>query len=88
MEYTISQFRKDIRQPYAWPGGYPRYFIMQDGCALSFKAAYENKRLILEALSGDIRDSWAIAACEINWEDENLSCDHTGETIECAYSSD
>jgi len=29
---TISDFRKAMRHgPYAWPGGYPCYFIMGDG---------------------------------------------------------
>ncbi len=36
--------------PYAWPGGYPLYFVMADGEALSFAAAKENRDLILEAL--------------------------------------
>ena len=48
MTYTIQQFSKDLEQPYAWPGGYPRYFITNDGVALSYDAARENRRLIEE----------------------------------------
>jgi hypothetical protein len=29
--YTLQQFLKDLDEPYAWPGGYPRYFITNDG---------------------------------------------------------
>jgi hypothetical protein len=46
MTYTIQQFSKDLDEPYAWPGGYPRYFITNDGAALSYDAARENRRLL------------------------------------------
>lgn len=59
MAYTISDFRRDIRQPFAWPGGYPRYFVTNDG-----------------------------AACDINWENPDLYCDHSGKPIPSAYGED
>ena len=40
--YTSTQFTTDLANPYAWLGGYPRYFITSDGAALSFKTAQEN----------------------------------------------
>lgn len=85
MAYSISDFRRDMRQPYAWPGGYPRYFITSDGAALSYAAAREERRNILESIRDNSRDGWRIVACEINWEDESLVCDHTGKPIESAY---
>jgi hypothetical protein len=45
MTYTIQQFSKDLDEPYAWPGGYPRYFITNDGAALSYNAARENRQI-------------------------------------------
>lgn len=87
-DYSISDFRRDIRQPYAWPGGYPRYFITSDGCALSFKAARAEKRNILEAIRDSDNSGWQIVAVDINWEDPDLICDHTGERIESAYAED
>jgi hypothetical protein len=82
---TVSDFRAAIRQgPYAWPGGYPIYFITSDGGVLSFKTASEERRQIIQSIGHDIRDGWKIVAAEINWEDA-LTCDHTGEQIECAY---
>lgn len=86
MRYTISNFRSDLRQPYAWPGGYPRFFIMSDGEALSFDAAKANRRLILEALRDNDSDGWRPVACEINWEDRALTCAHSGKRIESAYA--
>jgi hypothetical protein len=87
---TISQFRAAMRSgPYAWPCGYPLFFVTEDGGILSFKAARECRREILSALDrGDSRSGWAVVAVDINYEDHELTCDHTGERIECAYGDD
>ena len=34
---------------YAWPGGYPLYFVTSDGAALSFEAVLANWRNIVQA---------------------------------------
>jgi hypothetical protein len=86
---SISDFRRAIRNgPYAWPGGYPLYFIMSDGGALSFKAAKAERRGVLEALRDNSGNGWRPVAVEINWEDAELYCDHTNERIESAYAED
>ena len=66
--------------PYAWPGGYPRYFITADGEALSFKAVEENREEVLAAW-----DEWKVVACEVYWEGPPMQCAHSGEMIESAY---
>jgi len=76
--------------PYAWPGGYPTYFITHDGQALSYEAALADRELIEDAIrayqdSGG-SDDWLVVALEINWEDPDLFCSHTGERIMSAYS--
>lgn len=88
---TISDFRSAIRNgPYAWPGGYPLYFVMADGEALSFAAAKAERRNILEALklfnTHHLRGEWLPVAVEINYEDGELYCAHTNERIESAYA--
>jgi hypothetical protein len=83
--YTLQQFLKDLDEPYAWPGGYPRYFITNDGEALSFAAAKENQPLIEQSISQACNDGWQVVACEINWEDSSLTCADTGKRIESAY---
>jgi hypothetical protein len=84
---SISDFRKAIRSgPYAWPGGYPFYFICSDGAALSFKTARKERRYILEALRDQDNSGWRVIAMDINWEDADLVCDHSSEQIESAYA--
>ncbi len=86
--YSIADFRRDIRQPYAWPGGYPRFFLTNDGAALSFAAAKERRRDILESIRDDLRDGWRVVACPVNEENSGLTCDHTGAAIPSAYGDD
>lgn len=89
---SVGDFRKAIRLgPYAWPGGYPLYFVMADGEALCFKAAKQEKRELLAALAARQarpHDGWLPVAIEANWEDPDLVCAHTGERIESAYAED
>lgn len=61
--------------PYAWPGGYPQYFVTRDGAALSFEAMRERFR----------EEARGVLAVVINWEDDSLTCDHTGQPIASAY---
>ena len=86
---TISDFRHAIRNgPYAWPGGYPMFFITSDGGVLSFASAKKNRRNILEAIRDHSNCGWRVVAADINWEDENLYCDDSGEQIRSAYGND
>lgn len=86
-DFTIQDFEKHLEEgPYAWPGGYPKYFITEDGGVLSFDSAKENKDEIIDAMKeGRDNKQWRVVAVEINWEDPDLYCDHSGEKIECAY---
>lgn len=92
--FNISDFRKAIRAgAYAWPGGYPLYFVMADCEALSFEAAKENKREILTALRDNANNNfpdkqWLIIGIDINYEDNELYCSHSNKKIECAYPPD
>ena len=84
---SISDFRAAIRNgQYAWPGGYPCYFITSDGAALSFDAARKELRSIIDAIANNLNHTgWRVIGIDINWEDDNLYCDHTGKQIESAY---
>lgn len=87
MTMTTREFKDRLRAgPYAWPGGYPVYFVTSDGAALSFAAAKaEAKQIIWAIRNGDTRGGWHVAGADINWEDSDLTCDHTGARIESAY---
>lgn len=86
-DFTVSDFRRELKAgPYAWPGGYPRYFVMSDGEALSFKDAKENARQIMEAIRDRDNSGWRVVGVDVNWEDPELYSAHSGERIESAYS--
>jgi hypothetical protein len=86
---TLSDFRGALRSgPYAWPGGYPRFFLTMDGEALSFDAAKKNRGLIAAALRYRNDPSWRVIAFEINWEDAELTCSHSGARIPSAYAKE
>ncbi len=85
---TVEDFAKAIDAgPYAWPGGYPMYFLTSDGGVLSFDAAKAERELIEQSITDNSRDGWRVVAVEVNWEDDSLTCDHTGQPIESAYGT-
>lgn len=71
-------------QAYAWPGGYPLFYYTKDGGVLSPRAA--NSELARTLDPND--ECFFIVACEINYEDPDLWCDHTNERIPSAYCED
>lgn len=88
-QYTVRDLARDLRSPYAWPGGYPRYFITSDGAALSIDAVRENYAIIADDIrTGNTRSGWHVCACDINWEDGDLYCNRTNARIPSAYAED
>ena len=88
---TVDDFRKALSDgQYAWPGGYPRYFIMKDNEAMSFDSCEKEQKRIESAMADETScdDEWIPVAVDINWEDDYLFCAHSGEKIECAYPTD
>ena len=83
---TVSKLKATLRNgAYAWPGGYPLYFITNDGGSLSFDTVRRNFRHIAHSIKNGIDDGWRVVYCDINYEDPNLYDDHSGVRIECAY---
>ena len=88
---TVAAFNEALANgPYAWPGGYPLFFVMGDGEAMSFKACEaERERIAAELADTEHGDAeWSPIALKINWEDAALYCVHTNERIESAYADD
>jgi hypothetical protein len=94
---TPKELKEALRNPYAWPGGYPTFFVTSDCSALSHRAVRENYREVLRALrEGDKTSGWHIDCCIVNWEGsflgnnqyEPLYCEHTGDIIPSAYGDD
>ena len=88
-KYTTKDLKAQLRAgEYAWPGGYPLFFITTDGAALSFEATRANLRSVFDSMRNGIDDGWRIVGCDVNWEDASLFCDHTGKRIESAYAEE
>ncbi len=85
-QYTTNQLKSQLRNgEFAWPGGYPLFFITDDGAALSFGAVRENIKSVIWSMRHKVNDGWRVTGCEVNWEDDSMTCAHTGEPIESAY---
>ncbi len=83
---TIIQCIKEyIRDPYAWPGGYPKILVMSDSEVLCADCAKENFRLIVQATKDQLGDGWQAEGVGIHWEGESHACAHCGFEIESAY---
>ena len=74
--------------PYAWPGGYPTYFLCDDGEGLCHACAIENRRRVIESVATRSNDDWRAVALDINYEDPSLYCAHCNARIESAYAED
>ncbi|AXQ69029.1 DNA ligase [Caulobacter phage CcrBL9] len=73
--------------PYAFPGGYPHYFVTRDGVALSFDSVRKMLYQVADDFQHDASTGWRIAAIVPNFEDDDLVCDHSGEKIPSAYGA-
>lgn len=83
---TISDFEKALENgPYAFPGGYPLFFICEDGGILSHQAATDEKELVISAIQDNDDPQWRVIYVDINYEDRHLYCDHTNQQIESAH---
>lgn len=85
-----QQMRATLRNGgYAWPGGYPLYMILQDGCAMCVDCARKEYKQVARARRyWNNDDSFGIVACDVNYENNDLYCDHCNKQIESAYGED
>jgi hypothetical protein len=83
---SVAQLKATLRAGgFAWPGGYPLYFITSDGASLSFSTAIKEFRAVADAIKTKQSNGWKIVGCAVNWEDCELFDGHTGEQIPAAY---
>jgi hypothetical protein len=69
---------------YAWPGGYPIYYLCADGEVLCADCANSE-----EAVNADESDKqWHIVGADCNYEDDCMHCAHCNKQIEPAYPAD
>lgn len=80
-------YRDRVGQRYAWPGGYPTFFVTNDGAALCHACMKSERSSIVRAtLTPHDHSGWAVVAEDVNWEDPDLYCDHCSTRIESAYA--
>ena len=85
--HTGAQLRATLRAgETTWPGCYPLYFYTSDGAALSFDSVRENLRSVLYSIRTRNNDGWRVIGCLVNYEDGELTCEHSGKRIESAYA--
>jgi len=69
--------KKDKLPSFAWPGGYPIFYIDRDGTAICPRCA-NHKRWYDKRIIG----------ADINYEDDSLYCENCNKRIESAYAEE
>lgn len=84
---TMRNVREFIRQPCAWPGGYPKILVLNDGETICPDCARQEYRQISNATRHRLRAGWQACAVDIHWEGEPIMCAHCGKETESAYGA-
>ncbi len=81
---NIEELRdKDGKLPaYAWPGGYPIFYLASDNAVLCPKCANEYTP------ERDNEKQLKPVVADINYEDASLYCENCNVRIESAYAED
>jgi len=72
-------------QSFAWPGGYPIFYLAADNGILCPDCANGKNGSECQNPECQDEDQWRIVAAEIHWEGEPLVCEHCNGEIESAY---
>ena len=75
-------------EAYAWPGGYPIVYVMNDGECMCPQCVKDNLEQIKAATESQAQDGWQIVGDDINYEDQDMYCCNCNEKIDPAYPSD
>lgn len=82
---TVAQLKATLRAgKYTDLGGYPLYLITSDGGALSFESARKNFKSVVDSIKNNHNDGWRVVACDVNYENDDLYCDHSNQKIDSA----
>ncbi len=83
----VRRIVNDLRHgKYTSPGSYPTFFVCHGGAVLSHEAVRSELWQVLRSTRDYARDGWTVIGLEVNWENPDLYCDHTGERIASAYA--
>lgn len=78
---------------YAWPGGYPVFYIAIEGYRNDTTgdlemSQHDRSEFVCCAECAAKREDRILIASDVNWEDASLYCDVCSERIESAYADD
>ena len=79
----ITKHEDGTYPTYAWPGGYPIIYVMDDGGVICPDCA--NGQNGSEASESSDCHGWKIVGYDVHWEGEPIACDYCGKMIESAY---
>lgn len=83
---SVADLKATLRaSAVTFPGCYPLYFVTSNGCALSFETVLKEFRLVADSIRTESNDGWRVIGCDVNYEDGELYCEHSGKKIEAAY---
>jgi hypothetical protein len=89
--FDLSKYKNDKGEyeAYAWPGGYPVYYLAADGEVICPECMNKEKKLIEEATANPGTDKqWEIVGTDANWEDTEMYCANCNKHMESAYGED
>lgn len=81
----LREVRDYCRNPFAWPGGYPRILVTDDGETLCPHCAKKEYRRISQSTRNGDRDGWGAQGVQIHWEGPPEACANCGQHIPSAY---
>lgn len=81
----LAQAKSVAREPYAWPGGYPKILVMTDGAVLCPKCVRSEYAQIARSTIQGTRDGWRCEGAGIHWEGAPEICAHCNAEIPSAY---
>jgi hypothetical protein len=81
----LKTAKEYVRQPYTWPGGYPLALITCDGGCLCHKCTKDEWALVCAESFENTNNGFRVAGVDVNWENDDLYCDHCNTRIESAY---
>lgn len=70
---------------FAFPGGYPLYYLFADG-GVCCPVCVNRNITDIDAGRTNSHGGWKLCGCEANYEDADLCCDHCHKPIPAAYA--
>jgi hypothetical protein len=87
MAFSVRDFLTSLHEgKYSFHGCYPKFWLASDGETLSYEACRRNVWQIARAIRDHDNSGWRVVECDVNWEDPEMYCAHTGARIESAYA--